>query len=97
MKPRKRHAIFSVKTRFQTRDLHGVLIDGRAWSSEGTEANNFSAVYDAWPSAGNFFREFVAAPEIAGRYKPESHVFALEGSSIDRCVTLNYGIRDEQS
>jgi hypothetical protein len=30
------------------------------------------------------------ALELAGRYQPEAIVFALEGSSVERCVTLNY-------
>ena len=29
-------------------------IEGRAWRSEGTEANNLNAFYGAWPWAGNF-------------------------------------------
>ncbi len=44
------------------------VIEGRARRSEGTEANNFKAVYGAWPWAGNFFKR----PLKHGACKPLS-------------------------
>ena len=37
------------------------------------------------------FREFAAAPEIAGRRKPLARCLGPEGLPLDRCVTLDYG------
>jgi hypothetical protein len=39
------------------------------------------------------FRGVRCSTGDCGRYKPLSIAFVLEGLPLDRCVTLNYGIR----
>ena len=48
------------------------VIEGRAWRSEGTEANHFNPVYGSWPWAGNFFERSLKPLEIAGHYQPQT-------------------------
>jgi hypothetical protein len=49
------------------------VIEGRVWRSEGTEANNFNAVYGAWPLGWQLFQAFAEAIKLAGRYQPETY------------------------
>jgi hypothetical protein len=53
------------------------------------EANNFNAVYGSCFRAGNFPREFAAAPEVADRYKPLANCLGPEGLPVDQGVSLN--------
>ncbi len=71
------------------------VIEGRARRSEGTEANNLKAVYGAWPWAGNFFKRPLKLRSLQATISHRPIAFVPEGSSLDRCVPLKCGIRDE--
>jgi hypothetical protein len=67
------------------------VIEGRAWRSEGTEANNFNAVYGAWPWAGNFFKRPLKHWSLQATISHRPIALVPEGWSLDRCVILNCG------
>jgi hypothetical protein len=62
--------------------------------SEGTEANQINAASVLGPGLA-IFPGSAAALEIAGPTSRWPFAFALEGLPLDRCVTLNCGIRDK--
>ena len=80
---------------FRSRDGYVQSDRERAWRSEGTEANNFKAVYGAWPWTGSFFKRPLKNESLQATISHRPIAFVPEGSSLDRCVTLKCGIRDE--
>ena len=67
------------------------MIDGRAWRSEGTEANNFKAVYGACPGLAIFFKRPLKHWSLQATISHRPIALVPEGSSLDRCVILNCG------
>ena len=59
---------------------------GASWRSEGTEANNFNAVYGAWPWAGDFFKRPLKRWRLQATITTNLFAFVPEGSFLDGCV-----------
>ncbi len=72
------------------------VIEGRARRSEGTEANNFKARLWCLALGWQIFRASAkAARSLQATISHRPIAFVPEGSSLDRCVPLKCGIRDE--
>ena len=66
---------------------------GRVRRSEGTEANNFNAVWGGWSGARNLSRESSAPLGIAGAPSHWPMAFALETRCLDSHSFLNCVVR----
>jgi hypothetical protein len=56
-------------------------------------SEQFNAVYGAWPWAGSFFLRPLKRWSLQASISHRPIAFVPEGSSLDRFVTLNCGIR----
>jgi hypothetical protein len=66
-----------------------VSIEGRAWRSEGTETNSFNDVFGAWLGARILPRRSLHKFSLQAASSYRSIAFAPQGSSLDRCLSLN--------
>jgi hypothetical protein len=74
-----------------------IPVKGRAWRSEGIEANNFNAVYGASSKADNFSGVRCSNGSLQAATSHRPIVFAPEGSPLDRRLILNSEIRIQVS
>jgi hypothetical protein len=70
------------------------VIEGRSLEERRHRSEPFNPVYGPW--AGNFFERSLKHWRLQDTISNRPIAFVAEGSSVDRYVTLNCGIRIER-